>query len=425
MAYLAQDDKLLNQQNQDPNQQQMQSQMAAPMIGGSSTDVGGGAVSTAGVGAGGTGGWTNIQSYLKANQGDTGSAKNLDDTVGGQYQKESDQIKNDSSKFVSDAQDQANKSKVTTDDAGKLLQEASQNYNWGGQQGDAYNNAVGKVKTGLTAEYSGPREYNYGISSQSQDYNAALVDRGGFDKLMTDIYSNRAGSPLSGGQYQLQKQLDVNNAALDQTRQNLLQRYAGLVGERDNAVADTTGKLSGIEQDFRTNQNALKDYLNNDFTSTDQSIASQEAAAKDAINRLYNSGSGQSSIGWDNLNSSDAPDFIRANSINKRLAANTWNQNQTYRGLANEENIWNNRTNPANIGKMPIYIDTNVGGVHGYDEVNRDAAAKQAILDSFWQQQDQNYGQTADADKKRWNAIAEILGNADRKTQGYNVKGAV
>jgi hypothetical protein len=156
-----------------------------------------------------------------------------------------------------------------------------------------------------------------------------------------------------------------------------------------------------------------------------QSIASQEAAAKDAINRLYNSGSGQSSIGWDNLNSSDAPDFIRANSINKRLAANTWNQNQTYRGLANEENIWNNRTNPANIGKMPIYIDTNVGGVHGYDEVNRDAAAKQAILDSFWQQQDQNYGQTADADKKRWNAIAEILGNADRKTQGYNVKGAV
>jgi len=385
--------------------------------------------SAAPAGAGGGGGWANIQSYLDANRGDTGTASYLQNKVGSQFDQEQKNLDQAGKDTVQQGVAEADKIKNDTANAGSMVDAASQAYQWSGQQSDPYTQNVNTLKGDLNNAYSGPSSFSYTMSQPTQRYGADLGNEQGYQGILNQSYRDRTSQPMNDGQLGLQRQLDTTNDALGQTRQNLLAQYAGLGTNINNAVTSNNAALSKAAEDYRVNQNAMRDYLNGTLTDTGTSIGNQEADAKLGINNAYDGSSGQSSIGWDNLNSIDRSgsfgNIAYQNAINKRTAAGTWNADNSFRNLAREEDIWAHRQDPSNIGKMPIYIDTGVGGSHGYDEVNADAANKQKALDSFWDAQQNKYGQTADADKRRWNSIQDILGNSDRKTQGYNVKGAV
>lgn len=399
MASITGDDKLLDNQDQ---QLQGQSNGSQNVSSGSSNDVGNGAVSTAGVGAGGTGGWTNIQSYLNANQGDTGSAQALNKTVGDQFNKEKDAYTQDSSKFLNDANKQVADQKIDNNQADQLIKSNSTDYSYGGgDQSTAYKGNVQKVQGALNNAYSGPTSYSYGFTAPTQNYGSAVKDGGGFDTLMNQLYSNAAGKNLSNGQYQLQKQLDVNNSALTDARSNLANQYDQLGANRDKAVADTTAGLGQAEQTYRTNQNALRDYLTGQSNNYETSEGQAEANAKKSYN-----------------------DAMRAD----------------FHGNGSIDTLTNRIRNAGNYGGAGggwYWGGDNYNGAFGqgqHDYVNSPLASGGIDLNpsgqlgselSNWQynqlQANQNVG---DPEKRSFNAIQDFLNSdAARKQAGFNVRG--
>ncbi len=451
MAYI--DDQ---QDQLDPNNPQGQGQ--APQVGGGSQVAGGSqGASSAGVGPGGTGGWTNIQAYLDANKGDTGSSQLLNKAVGDQFGQERSTMQGDASKYLSDAQSTADQNKITNDQANGYIDQAAKQYQYAGsdpkggfdyapapavggefggksmqkatpgkattpqeegaptqdQPQQDYQGIVNKFQSALNDPYAGPREYNYGFGDKTQQYAGDLKDNGGFDQLMSGIYSKAAGSPLTSGQYDLQKQFDVNNQSLGDTRNSLNDQYAQLTADRDKTVGDTTSGLSNIEQGYRQNQNDLKDYLTgqgNDY-ATKQSQA--EAAAKDAYNTDYTTGqTGDKSIAWDSIHG-------RADgSVGDALAApfrnaNIWGDNLTYKQLQDE----NNNVGINNYSHPLSYFDY-TGTMQ--PEMN----ARKDQLGTFYNNEDQKYAGTGDTEKRSFNAIQDFLNStAARKDAGFHVRG--
>ena len=196
-------DKLVDPNN--PNAQ-AQSQQAQPVqLGssggalagsGSSQPGSGGNVSTAGTNAGG-GGWTNIQSYLKANEGNTGTAKALESQVGGTFDQESQNFQNQSQETKQKAQKQVEENKVGQDQASQMIQQASQGYNYGGPQAQNYNQNVSRLKGALSAQYQGPRDFAYGMGGETQQYGSGLKEN--FGGLMEGVYNKAAGGAMGSG----------------------------------------------------------------------------------------------------------------------------------------------------------------------------------------------------------------------------------
>jgi hypothetical protein len=455
MAFI-QSDKLLDdeqQQGQAPNQG------GSLLSGGSSNDVGAG-VSTAGVGSGGTGGWTNIQAYLNANKGDTGSSQLLNNTVGNQFNTEKQKMGDESKSFLDSAQKQVNDSKISNDQANDYINQAAKQYSYqqpgGGaatkDKGDQaeptdllsyqkvtapygggfqwtpqtpgvgeldYDSVVSRMKGALNNAYSGPSSYNYEFGADTQKYGQDLKDNGGFDQLMSGLYSRAAGSPLTGGMYQLQKQLDVNNSNLIDARQKLLAQYAGLEGDRDKTVQDTTAALGSLADQYRSNQTALRDYLGrkaNDFqTSQDQAEADARAAFQ---NTFKNDHSIRGNTWWGVVPDGGA-----------MQDAGIWGGNLTWSQLQNEQDIAND---PSRTGSW-FYNGPGQHALHDDWQLANDPAARAArdrldanasFLNRFYNNEDQKYANTADEQKRSWNAIQDFLDStAARKQQGFKVRG--
>lgn len=398
---------------EDDDQQQLGGGQA-PLVGGGSNAAGTG-VSQAGVGAGGTGGWTNIQAYLNANKGDTGSSQALQSEVGEQFNKERDAFKTDSSKFLSDAEKQLGESKVTGDQAGEMVKQGAANYDWGGQQKTAYTDNVNKIQGFLTNDYKGPKSYDYGFNAQTQNYGSAVKgDSQGFDSLMNSIQSKKANAPLTSGQYQLQKQLDVNNENLVNTRKQLGQQYEGLTAERDNVVKDTTQKLGGYEQDYRTGQNALRDYLTNQSGDYDTKIAQQEGAAKSEYDKLFKEGkTGNASIGWERgISGVNATDRANLGIFGDNLS---WSQlEKENSAITPNRGFWND-TDTEHVG----WYDYNRNDGTTQRELDR----RRSVLDGFYGEQDAKYANVADEDERAYNTIMDFLGaTGERKKKGFSVR---
>jgi hypothetical protein len=419
MAYIAdQEDKLLDPN--DPQQAQAQAapqQSAAPLSSQGGNDLvsgqqGAGAASTAGIGKGGFGGWTNIQAYLGANKDDTGSAQNLEQKVGGQFSKEKTDLTTGAEKAKTTAQAVAGSVTQAKDNADEWLKQGASAYDWSGNHGDPYKQNVSKLQGALTADYSGPRTYDYGFSGDTQKYGEALKDRGGFDKMMGDLYQERAGGQLSAGGRTLQNQLDVNNENLSKTREKLLQDYSGLGNLRDQTVTDTTKSLSDAEQQYRSNQNILKDFLSNKSGELDSSIGQQEAKAKyDYENAYKNSQSGRASA-LDGTGAAAEYYGPRGISVNGNM---TWEQLEAEQN-ASRNNVGDygvanaNYSNPNVIGMWPL--------IHNRTEENKGA------LDKWYGEQDSKYGNVADEEERKWNMIQDVLkSEAERKKQGFSVRG--
>ncbi len=449
MAIIADDqDKL----NQDPNAQAQQ--QGAPGIssggpttvsgGQSSSDVGG-AVSTAGVGAGGTGGWTNIQAYLDANKGDTGSAQALDKTVTGQLDAEKNAYTQDSSKFLNEAKSKVATNKIDNSKADELLNQATGLYSYGASDnpknrplsyGDTgqtrlvkttpggatppdataqtadpdlkYEDVVGKMKHALTDTYSGPREYNYAIGNQAAEYGANLNDNQGFDGLMKHIYQKAAPGGLSSGQTELQKQLDVNNTGLVDKRKELQGKYSELTAGRDKTVADTTAGLSALQDDYGANQRNLQSYLGKKSNDYDTKVKQAEADARAAYNNTYtNDQTGKASVGWDEMTGDT--DYWRG-AIATRQGIDAYSNNLTWKQMQNEQS---NREYNWKTGRNTLWY----GGEPEFDQ-------RLDELNNFYGEQDKKYGNTADQEERSFNALQDFLNTgAAKREQGFKVGG--
>ncbi len=406
--------------NQDPNNPQNQAQPGqAPATGGQGSQVAGGSQgsSSAGVGPGGTGGWTNIQAYLGANQGDTGSAGALNKTVGDQFSNERTNMQNDAQKYLGDAQNQAKSNEISNDQADQYTTQAGNEYQYaggnnpvagypvdggirsrvqmpGGLNGPPqdpaaaadYSSVVDKFHHALNDQYGGPTSYNYGISADTQNRGAQLKDNGQFDTLMNNIYSNSAQKPLTSGQFQLQKQLDVGNQGLQDARQNLSGQYDSLLSDRDKAVGDTTTALGGIAQDYGKSQNALRDYLSGKEPDLDSKIGTEQAAAKTAYQNSYNNdplsfGAGSAFTGY---SAGRLQNYLNGSGMAQLYAADP--------------------TNPAFTG------------------ANAEFGTFQPKLDAFNAGQNGKYSNTGDQEKRQYNAIQDFLGlTGNDKQQGFKV----
>jgi hypothetical protein len=396
-------------QNPEELEQQDQQQQQNQLVGGGSNIVSGTGGSNAAqpAGRGGTsGGWVNLQNYFNANQGDTGSAQALDKQVSGQFDQERNKFQGDSSAFLQDAQGQVDKAKVSNEDADKAIKSGGSMYNYGTQSTD-YQDQVGKMQNALTGQYTGPRSYEYGFSNQTQEYGDALKNNSGFDKLMGSVYSKTAQRPLTSGQFELQKQLDVNNVALADKRSQLAGGYDALTGDRDKTVTDTTSALSDLEKSFRVNQNRFRDYLSGQANHYEESIGRAEADARAAYQDAYKNGkSGVGSIGLDWIRSQEGgPNPARGT----RDALGIYGADLTWDQIKREQDA-----RFTALGGRDLYL--------GYDPVSWGQRA--GMLNNFYSQQDQQYANTADQDERFYNTIQDFL-NSDtkRKEQGFNVRG--
>jgi hypothetical protein len=445
MAYILDDPE---KQQQDPNQQNQQAQPGALQaqnqmnmtsdagyvgntVGGGSSPV----VSTAGIGKGGTGGWTNVQAYMNANRGDTGSANMLQDKVGTQFSKERSDLQTQADNTKSEAQKAAGSVLEAKNSMGDWLDQAGQAYQYapepkgsgkatGGTSsgqfsekatptnpnvnyGDSsvYDEYINKFKNVLSSQYGGPTSFDHSFSDQTQDYGRNLGDNGAFNQMLGDMYQERAGGPLAKGNRLLQEQLDVSNDSLVNTRQSLLDQYAGLGDLRDQTVRDTTAALSDAANQYRVNQNALRDYLGNTANQLDTSISKQEAAARAAYANALKSGSG-----------------LRAAPLNYELpgagpTGSGLKDQYANLGILKDDMTWADlQKEQDNFGKLWSPSSPNPSAPYLWSNMN--------ALNSWYAGQDEKYAMTADAEERKWNAIQDILETeAERKKQGFSVRG--
>lgn len=382
-------------------QQGQPGQGSQPMTGGESTLVSGGqGVSNAGVGAGGTGGWTNIQAYLGANKGDTGSAQALNKTVNDQFGQERSSMETGANEAKAQGQKSVDDNKVTNEQADQSIKSASDNYSWDGNQKSDYTSGVQKMQGALNNQYAGPTSYNHAFGTQTQNYGSQLKDDTGFGALMKNVYSSAAGKPLSSGQYALQEQLDVNNQGLVDARKNLGSAYDQLGTDRDKTVTDTTAALGANEQAYRENQNALRDYLGQQANSYDTKGTQAEIDARGAYATDREGKSGLKTGPYDIINSQNL-----SNARNMMAGADAWGDNLNYRQLQNEQDFWSD----PNKYKNPVWMQT--------VNANNDA------LQGWYGQEDAKYANTADPEKRSYNAIQDFLNSeSERKKQGFQVR---
>lgn len=413
-------DKLLQD---DPNQQQTQASNVTPTAGTSGVISGGSnasGVSTAGVGAGGTGGWTNIQAYLGANKGDNGSATALSDKANTQYDNEKNNLNSKASETKTQAQSQANKITDAQNNSKEWVSSASKAYNYNGQQNDDYNNQTQKLRSALYDQYGGPSNFAYETSADFQRTGSALKDNSAFNNYMNDIYKDKAGGTLTSGQGALQTQLDVNNQNLADARKNLLSRYSGFGDEVNNVVKDTDAAIQSAKSSYGNRQQALQSSLYGMANDYETNQAKAEADARAGYQNTLNTGSS----GRDNAllasGFSATPGHFESYGVPVKTGL-TWNE------LARENQFGNEAKAAPLTGESSRYgnyryMGRNPNGQQMWNDLTNYFDTSAGALNSFYADQDAKYANTADEEKRGWNTIMDILNNSSRKNQGFQVR---
>lgn len=297
MVYLQDDDKLLqNGQAQDPSAPASPEPAQPAGAGGGLISGSPAAGSGGGAPSGGKGGFgfTNFQDYLKANQGSTGTADYLKTEVGGAFNQDQSKLAEESGKAKTAAQTEAQKTQIGTDQASQLIQKASTNYQYGtptnGTQATAYQSAVDPLKQALGAKYQGPSSFAYGLDGKTQEYGQALGNESSYKAIMDQLYNKAGGGQLGKGQLALQRQLDVSNQGLSDTRTQLQNQYKSLQDTTAQTVNETQNAIGEAKDQFQSGQNGLRSYLEGSAQSNrktiDDTVASERSkhqAVKDYI----------------------------------------------------------------------------------------------------------------------------------------------
>lgn len=436
MAFIPTDDKQL-----DPNDPNAQQQSGQPNIAGSagfngpqsSSTVGSGTgVSTAGVGRGGTGGWTNIQAYINANKDyNSGAEKAIREQGTNQVNQERSKIDQEANQVKSQVDNQANQVNDVKQNYGSWINQGAQNYQYGAQnQNQNYNDYFNKLKGALNMQYQGPDQVSYQRSADTQRYADAVADDGAYRNLVNDFYKKQGGGKLSSGQRALQDQLDVNNTGLQNARKDLQGQFQGLSDYETQKMGDINNQITQAKEtignfDFRN-------LLANDAARLNQSIAEQEAAAKNAYETAYRGGSGRKAAGFDalsaltgqgsNLFSQPTGTLLQ----NQRRDSGVWGDNLTFEQLQREASLANQLSGGLDQFKYydPIVQHMLQQLSPGAEDPRAALAGNQDYLNQWYGQQDAKYGNTADAEERQWNLIADLLGYSDpRKEEGFKVRG--
>lgn len=402
MAYVTDDDRLKQEQEGQTSGQQVSQPATSQSSYVQSGGLGASGVSTAGIGKGGTGGWTNIQSYLSANAGDTGSSKLVQDKIGQQFDQERSNLQSGASQAKSAGEASAKQAHEAKNNVQSWLQDAGKNYSYSDTQNDAYNQNINKTRDALAAQYSGPQSYDYSFDNKTNQYGQVLNDNRAFDQFLGDLYQEKAGGKLSLGGRALQKQLDVSNEGLANTRQGLTKQYQDLGQYRDQTLTDTNNALRNYEQQFRVDQNQARDQLMNSLTGLESNIAQQEAKARADFEAANAQASGQMYSGLA-LPSSKFYSDPFANIAGQEGFAS---RNLTYAQLAKEQEALKDKMSGAQSSMIR-------------DQFGRNAE----VLNKFLQEQDARFGNTADTEERQYNALLDILNSdKERKKQGFNVR---
>lgn len=384
MAYLYEDDKQLNN-GQPVNQNQTQSSAPMTSSAGSASVEAGQPVSQAGVGKGGTGGWTNIQSYIKANEGNQQASSNLlNNKVGTTFNSEASRLADESNKAKQEAASKVSNNTYSVDQAKANVNNLASQYNYKAPQADSYNEGVNKLKAARAYQYDGPTSYNFGLNAQAQNYGTGLKNDSGFSEVMNTLYGEAAGGQLGKGQKTLQTQLDVVNPYLSETRNNLNTQYSDLNNNINKTVEDTTKEVSSNAEKAKTNTSDLNNYLNT------QSAADKNAIAQSALNHrigeMYLTGQGMAQAGYLAKQGFDPnqPGYYNYNSGNKATLENAL-------GVDNERNRWNaitdifggsDKINKSDVGPSFGTLTQTING-------NRVLADGNRLYDNPWDSSDQ------------------------------------
>lgn len=450
-----------------------------PLVGQGSAQVGQAQGSGLGgpAGAGGqSGGWTNLQAYLTANQGDTGSAGALQKTVGDQFSKERSDMTGNAQKSLSDAQQYAADNSLSQGKVDDLTKRATELYSWGGEQqqqpaggkdqalggggqttgtqekvtddgspgpvagnsgnvdsSKSYDELVGQIKSGLTNQYTGARDYSYGFGNQTQEMGSQLKDNGGFDQLMNHIYSNAAGRPMSSGQYALQKQLDVNNEGLSSARQSLGQQYDQLGKDRDKTVTDTTKSLGDIEKNYYNNQNAMRDYIGGKANQYDTNLAQAEADARKSYQDEFAGGISNAQTLEQFLSGS----LIDPNDSYNRTRDNIGNYvNPRDNGVAGQnwqdlQQMLDGSSYIDDAALRGLLTSGGTGGPTTFDQGQYDRVRAgeqqyknmiQQQLAQFYADQEAKYSNLGQEQRGAYNVLQDFLGLDNKKQRTFNVR---
>lgn len=373
---------------------------------GTSGVVSGSSTNTAGVGAGGQGSWTNIQAYLNANKNDTGSAKSLENKVGGVLGQEKEKLDQAATSTINQANDQAKIYDDAKNNTKEWVNKAANAYSWDNQHGDDYRNTVNKVQSLRTQQYGGPQNFSYANSADLSRAGEALNQDQAFKPYLDDLYKERTGGKLNAGQAALQNQFDVNNENLNSTRQRLATQIAGFDTTRNDAVKNADQSIQSAQAAFRNGQSGYNDYLQNLANEYDSNINQQEIDARSAYNNSYTKDrSGRANTYWDRIDPQE---------ISPIRLQDTWGGDLTFKQLQNEQNLANSGfsyytspflDNPNDPGRRAKFTDNT-------NELNK-----------FHGQQDEKYGMTADAEERKYNTLSEILGSLNKKDKGFKVRG--
>lgn len=283
MAYVNNEDKLLeNQSDQYGGQPINSGGGSVSLSGGSSTDVGSNQQSAGVSGKGGTGGWTNIQDYLNANNVDSGASGAIQSKADSIYGDEKSKIDSGANQALTEARNSVGPL-WTSGQAKDKVNAAAGAYSWKGEQADQYKNDANDFKNYLGKNYSGPKDYTYSIGSGADQISDAMKTDDTFNKYMGDYYSDKVKSPLNYGQRALQTQLNVSNDALNTMRDNIIKGRSGLGEYRDATVKDTTKKLSDIESGLVTSQKDIRDGLGMYASELDKSEKEQQNAKREDL----------------------------------------------------------------------------------------------------------------------------------------------
>lgn len=288
MAFLGQDDKQ-NQQNQNPSQQGPSGSSDGQVSGAGTTPLvgtGTNAVSAApslgqsAPGAGGGGGWTNIQSYLTANQGNTNASDTLSKQVGGQFAQDKSNIQDQSKQLQDQSSQSAHSNYLAPDQASQMLQQASNMYGGanpsappptygipenGNQRTAApksYSDIVGTFRNDLNNPWSGPQaNFNPTLSYNTTQYGQALGDDNATNAMMNQLYNTQSGVNLNPGQANLQGVLQQNDPKFQQTRQDLQGQYGQMNPWLQQQSQQTNQAITDAQGQYTGNQKTLHDYL--------------------------------------------------------------------------------------------------------------------------------------------------------------------
>lgn len=285
MAYATQDQVLDYLQGGQQGQTAGVDPTASKSMGssGGSGIVSTGAPSAAPQGTGGSQQWTNIQSYLTANQGQNQQrADGVKQQVQGTFGQEKQQFDQKAQEAKSSAEKATEPVRsINQDKASQLISQASS----ADKGSEGYQQAINPLKQAVSTKIEAPKTFAYGLGAQTQELGQ-VQDQQKFGNVL-GMFDKKAqgGRDLSTGQRALQNQLDVQNPFLEQTRQDLATQYKGLTDDIGARSVDTNKQVSDIYSQGQKSQDELKSFLENQASGSMSNLENLSQANNAAVDK--------------------------------------------------------------------------------------------------------------------------------------------